>query len=86
MSDSLEGTMNRLEVYVRENDSRTNWHDKRWYLRLHAEFVEQERRAAAEAMRETCAQVVQNWHIRKGGYTELSHVLRSIDTPDDGRG
>lgn len=34
---------------------------------------------AAEAdMRERCAQIVDGWHIKKGGYTELAHQIRTL--------
>ena len=39
--------------------------------------VEARIRAAMDAEREAIARIVEGWHIKKGGYTELAHVVRA---------
>lgn len=36
----------------------------------------------AEKERERCAQVVENWHISKGGYGNMANFIRENQTPN----
>jgi hypothetical protein len=46
-------------------------------------YTESEVAAAVEAEREACAKLVESWHYKKGGYSELAFVIRARSKESD---